>query len=373
MEPVTHFLTGACLGRTGFNRRTALATLTMTLAAEAADIDVLWGIKGSIADLEHHRGITHSFVGVPFVAAFVLILVYGWAQVRKHFPSRRRKKPLASDNPDARLVSQQLPERWGYLYFLALIAALSHLLLDYTTAYGIRLFEPFNYRWYSWDIVFIVEPLMLVVLLAGLTLPSLFGLVNQEIGVRSKGPRGRGGAIFALVCVVVIWGVRDFQHRRALSSLDARTYDGAEPLRVAAYPYMVTPFRWYGVVETANFFKNVPVNSLGPEIGGESQGTTYYKPEETPASLAAKASYMGRVYLDWAVFPYLQVYRLRDGTLGYLAEFQDLRYAYPDLRGGRSPLTGYVVLSPDLNVLDEGMHTRNSPTVESLEEGQQPK
>ena len=35
MEPVTHFLTGACLARTGFNRRTAYATLAMTLAAEA--------------------------------------------------------------------------------------------------------------------------------------------------------------------------------------------------------------------------------------------------------------------------------------------------------------------------------------------------
>ena len=33
MEPVTHFLTGAVLARAGFNRRTAYATLAMTLAA----------------------------------------------------------------------------------------------------------------------------------------------------------------------------------------------------------------------------------------------------------------------------------------------------------------------------------------------------
>src|SRR5581483_9834714 len=112
------------MARSGFNRKSALVTVTMVLAAEAADIDVLWGLKGSIAGLEHHRGITHSFVGVPFIAAAVLGL--------------------------------------GYLYFCALLAALSHLLLDYTTAYGIRLFEPFNYRWYSWDIVFIVDPLILL-------------------------------------------------------------------------------------------------------------------------------------------------------------------------------------------------------------------
>ena len=41
MEPVTHFLTGACLGRAGFNRKTAYATLAAVLAAEAADNGLL--------------------------------------------------------------------------------------------------------------------------------------------------------------------------------------------------------------------------------------------------------------------------------------------------------------------------------------------
>ena len=362
------------MGRAGFNRKTALATLTMVLAAEAADLDVLWGFQGSIAELEHHRGITHSFVAAPLVAAATVAFVYGWSRAREHLPHLRHKqKPPPAGNADGRGLAAQLPTRWGYLYLLALLAALSHLLLDYTTAYGIRLFQPFNYRWYTWDIVFIVEPLMLLALLTGLTLPALFGLINQEIGARSKSPRGRGGAIFALVCLVVLWGFRDYQHRRALAALDAQTYHGAVASRVAAYPYMVNPFRWHGVVETDGFFESVPVNSLGPEVDSESQATTYYKPEETPASLAAKSSYMGRVYLDWAVFPYLQMHPLSGATEGFLAEFQDLRYLYPDMRGGRSPLTGFVVLSPDLKVLEEGMNANNSPTVESLEEGRRPR
>ena len=45
MEPVTHFLTGACLGRSGFNRKTAYATLAMTLAAEAP----IWMFCGACA------------------------------------------------------------------------------------------------------------------------------------------------------------------------------------------------------------------------------------------------------------------------------------------------------------------------------------
>lgn len=353
MEPVTHLLTGACMGRAGFNRKSALVTVTMVLAAEAADIDVLWQLKGSIADLQHHRGITHSFVGVPFVAGAVLVFVYLWQRWRL-----RRQ----TSSPNSAPVTRLPPTRWGYLYFCALIAALSHLLLDYSTAYGIRLFEPFNFRWYSWDIVFIVEPLMLLFLIAGLAVPGLLGLVSQEIGVRSRGPRGRTAAIAALVCVVGLWGIRDYQHRRALSAMNAFLYHGAVPQRLAAYPYMINPFHWHGVVETADFFETVGVNSVAPEIESQSESHLFYKPAETDVSLAAKKSYLGQVYLDWAVFPFLQVSSFGNGSRGYLVEFQDLRYTYPD-RGGRPPLAGYVLLSPELTVEEQGIGsmTTSSP------------
>lgn len=349
MDPLTHFLTGACMGRAGFNRKSALTTLTMVLAAEAADIDVLWALKGSTSALQHHRGITHSFVGVPFIAAAVLGLVYLIHRLRRRRPGDRGQPPL----------------RWGYLYLFALLAALGHLALDYSTAYGIRLFEPFNYRWYSWDIVYIVDPLIWLVLIAGLALPALFGLINQEIGARSQGPRGRAGAIVALACFMLIWGVRDYQHRRVITAMNSVLYRQVAPQRVAAYPYMINPFRWHGVVETADFFETVPANSLGPEID-ESQKRTFYKPEETDATQAAKASYFGRVYLDWAVFPYVQQQKLEGDMRGFFVDFQDLRYTYPDFRG-RTPLGGYVVLTPDLRVLEEGMNSNTSPSPESLE------
>ena len=149
------------MARSGFNRKSALTTITMVLAAEAADIDVLWMLKSQLAALQHHRGITHSFVGVPFVAAATLALVYGMHRLRL-----RLWPPKLSS-----AMRPKLLVRWGYLYFVAVIAALSHLLLDYSTAYGIRLFEPFNYRWYSWDIVYILDPVIWILLIAGLYYP----------------------------------------------------------------------------------------------------------------------------------------------------------------------------------------------------------
>jgi len=341
-------LTGACMGRAGFNRKTAYATLTMVLAAEAADCDVLWEFKSRVAALQHHRGITHSFVGVPFIAAATLIGVY---VLHRFWLGKRKPRPAYP------------PVRWGLLYWLALIAALSHLLLDYTTAYGIRLFEPFNYRWYSWDIMFIIEPVMLAVLALGLVMPWFFGLINQEIGARSRGPRGAVGAIFALVCVVLLWGYRDLQHRRALNAMNAVTYNGATATRIAAYPYWIDPYHWHGVVETADFFQTLPVNSAGPAVDPQGEARTYYKPEETPVTTAAKSSYFGRVYLDWAVFPIVESQELQGKFKGYFVEFQDLRYSYP----GRSVLRGYVLLSPNLQVEEQGQDPLRQRTLETFE------
>jgi inner membrane protein len=249
------------------------------------------------------------------------------------------------------------------LFAYACLAGLSHILLDYTTAYGVRPFWPFSERWISWDIVFIVEPVLLVVLTLGLITPGLFALINEEIGARSKGkPAGRLAATLALVAVVACWGVRDYEHRRALAALQARNYQGADALRVSAYPYWVNPFRWYGVVETPNFFATMDVDSLNfssmsPEVDPEGQMRIQYKPEETAVSLAAKKTYLGRVYLSWAQYPVTETEELANRTSGsagaaYEVRFRDLRYDYPG-HEARATLGAVVVLTRDLRVVDE--------------------
>jgi len=240
------------------------------------------------------------------------------------------------------------------LYFYACIGALSHLLLDYITAYGVRPFAPFSEKWYSWDIVFIIEPLMVAFLILGLAGPALFGLINEEISSRRTQLRGRGGAIFALLMMVALWAVRDLEHRRAISALETFTYEGEAPLRVSAYPYAINPFTWHGVVETNDLFKLLPVDSLNAEVDPQGTGRTRYKPEETPASLAAKNSYLGRVYLDWARYPITETEQHRDPANGYTVRFYDARFAYPE----GAVLAGRVELDDKLNVIRQCMGRR---------------
>ena len=202
-----------------------------------------------------------------------------------------------------KMKDPNLPPRWGLLFLFAYLAGLTHILLDFTNNYGVRPFWPFWEKWYSWDIVFIVEPVILVLLIGGLVVPAFFSLINDEIGVRRKGPRGRLAATVALLGVVAVWGVRDYEHRRAVNALEARLYDGDDPIRASAYPNWLNPFHWDGVVETQNFFATMLVDSSTPEVDPEGRMRIRHKPEETPVTLAAKRSYLGRVYLDWAQYP----------------------------------------------------------------------
>jgi len=331
------------MGRAGLNRKTALATATLTLAAEAPDLDVLSRFGGSAFGLNHHRGFTHSFLGVPIVAAAVVGFIYLLWRVR----GRRTRNP-------------NLPPRWGLLFGFACLAGVSHILLDFTNNYGVRPFWPVSERWISADLVFIVDPVILVLLTLGLIVPGLFSLINEEIGSRRKAePAGRMAAIVALLGVIVWWGVRDYEHGRAVAALDARTYQGADASRVSAYPYWLNPFRWHGVVETPAFFAVMEVDSLAPEVDPRGEMRIRYKPEETAVTLAAKKSYLGRVYLSWAEYPVTETEELAsdpgdNGRPAYVVRFRDLRYDYTG-RSGRATLGAFVLLTRDLRVVEEKM------------------
>lgn len=328
------------MGRAGLNRKTALATLTLTLAAEAPDLDVIGSFRGSAFGFAHHRGFTHSFVGVPLDALVVVGFVYLLWRLR----GRKIKDP-------------NLPPRWGLLFLYACLAGLSHILLDFTNNYGVRPFWPFSGKWYSWDIIFIVEPVMLGLLVLGLVVPPFFGLIDQEIGSRRHGPRGRVAATLALVGMVMLWGLRDYEHRRAVNALVARTYNGADPLRASAYPKWIDPFHWYGVVETPAFFALTSVDSRAPEVDPEGRMEIRYKPEETPVTLAAKNSYVGRAFLDWAQYPITETEALQPPQQGSIVLFQDLRYAgIPRSLAGRKSrgaLSRAVEIDSNLHVVGD--------------------
>ena len=337
MDPITHVLTGAVLSRSGFNRKAAYATAAMTIAAGFPDIDVLWAIKGPVAAFEHHRGFTHTFFGVPFEAAVITGAFWLF-----HLWRRNRSKPL----------KQAAPIHWPRLYLFALIALLSHILLDYTNNYGVRPFAPFNPRWYSGSFVFIFEPVLFLVLLVGLVAPSLFGLIGSEIGVRRPAFRGQGWAIFALLAMAALWTFRFVEHEKAVQLAQSNDYNGATVIRAAADPYPINPFRWQTIVETPQFYQVSTANTLSGTVSSSSEANTVYKPPTTLATLRAKQSWLGEIYLDWSQWPVVtDIGADQDGIT--TVTFEDLRFVYdsPPLPGRAIPLSGAAYVNQDRRVV----------------------
>jgi inner membrane protein len=347
MEPVTHLLTGAVLARSGFNRKTALATAVMALAAEAADLDVACYLDGSVTGFIQHRGITHTVWAIPFMAAISVGLIYLWMKLWDRI---RPPKIDLQDGP---------PRRWGLLFFFACIAASTHLLLDFTNNYGVRPLWPLDRHWYAWDIVYIVEPVMLVILVAALLLPMLFSLINSEIGVRRHGARGRGLAIAALIAIVSLWGFRDHEHRKALKQLDLVNLQGATSLRTAAFPALANPFAWSGVIETSDAYRLLPLDTRAARPDPFASQRIYYKPEETPETLATRNSRLGRAYLEWARFPLLVTERHEAPLTGATVCLRDLRFQPIGERRKYYPLQACVELDSQQHVQKEAFTGRS--------------
>jgi inner membrane protein len=379
MEPVTHILTGACLSRTGLNRYAAYATLAMAVAAELPDIDTLWSLHGPVAGFEHHRGITHTFIGIPFEAAVVVAAIYGLHHWRTTRASKLSAKTAA-------------PVRWGLLYCFTLLALLSHLFLDFTNNYGIRPFFPFNPRWYAASIVFIFDPLIFVLLLAALVLPSIFRLVSSEVGARRQPFAARGWAIAALFAIVALWTFRETQHNRAVQLAMAQSIAAPQvsspitqpaspappdqlpvylqPQRALASPDPLSLFRWYTVTDFGPLYQLAEANTSTSTIIPNQ--ITQPKLNPSPALLAAEASPLGRAYLDWSSLPFITITQASSTTglddLGdtlapghTIVQFADPRFMGDALllhTSRHTPLTGTVELNAANRVVKQSMDGR---------------
>ena len=330
MEPVTHMLTGAVLARAGLNRRAAYMTAAMVVAAELPDIDTVWSFAGPLTGFAHHRGITHTFLALPLEALLVTGCFYAIHRLRK--PSA---KP------------QKAPANWAWLFGGALLALLSHLLLDWTNNYGLRPFFPFNPRWYAGSFVFIFEPVLFAILLAALLLPALFGLINAEVGTRKQSFRGRPAAVAALIAVAALYLWRYSEHAKALQLALANA--PAETTRVFASPYPIDPYVWAIVAETPAAYQLATINTRTGLAAPPKPADMLFKPPMSLPLLAAKRTELGRIYLDWSMYPVLSESPDGSDPNHFLTAvtFADARFMYDvSVMHGRTdpPISGKVLL-----------------------------
>jgi membrane-bound metal-dependent hydrolase YbcI (DUF457 family) len=298
MDPLTHALASYTLKRAAFPRAARSVTIAMLIAGTIADLDSLTAYVGPSAFLTFYRTYCHSLLAGLLLGLLIALLF--------HF----LKRPSAEKQGSLRAI-----------FVPAFAAALLHLLMDLCQSAGVELFWPFSNRRFALDWLAQLDLWILGILLAGMLLPMLSGLVTEEIGAKSKGPKGRVGASLALAMMILYIGARGVLHGNALAAMDSRNYHGEPPRRTAALAESISPFRWHGIVETENALHDVEVE-VGPATSFDPESAiTSYKPEASPVLDAVRNTAVARRFLQVARFPKASVEKTPDGFHVILRDF----------------------------------------------------
>jgi inner membrane protein len=316
MDNLAHTLAGLALSRAGLGRTSEGATLTLVLAANLPDADVVTRLMGTASYLEHHRGISHSLVGAPLLAVALAALV-------RLFAPRARFLPLL---------------------MCSLAGVASHVFMDLWTSYGTRVLSPFDATWYAWDVVFIVDPIVWALLLLS---AAVF-----------RGPdSGRRLATLGLGLVVTYVGVRAVFHAQALETA-ARVLPAGETRRLAALPSPLSPFRWKILADGPRTLYSGELDLLKPLPPLQRREK---HPEDALIAQAREESSAAAVFLEFSRFPWLEVAETPEGRA---VSWRDLRFEdVPGLVGstdaerirGRRGFVAQVIVGPDGRIRSESI------------------
>jgi inner membrane protein len=320
MDVLSHGLASYLLTRAGFPRMSPAAVSGVILAGVIADVDELSARFGPSAFLQWYRTYTHSVAAAVVLAVVVALGVL--------LPSHGRQ--------DRDAVATIL--------LAALGASLLHVAMDFCQNERVQLLWPFRAERYSADLVADFDLWILLILLAGALLPQLFSLITEEIGAKSKAPRGRIGAILALAITVTYIGGRFVLHTNALAMMEAHTYGREYARKIAALAESDSPLHWRAIVETERALHDLDVNLGRGRSFDPDGGIVSYKPEPSPPLESAQKTDIARRFLQVARFPKASVEKTESG---YRVEIRDFTYT----RDARTARRVMAVVETDPNAL----------------------
>jgi membrane-bound metal-dependent hydrolase YbcI (DUF457 family) len=389
MDPVTHGIAGALIGKAFFSKRQErVAIFAATLGAVFPDIDIFAEAfsHDPLGIVKYHRAITHSFVGLPFFAILLALLT------RALVPWVRRRWPRLHD-------IESPPLAWLTLIYGVGIA--SHILLDGMTSFGTRMWYPISSRRVAWDLLFIVDFTFTTIILA----PQVIAWIYRD---REKS-RARAWPMWALFTLGALiawllaraaaypfhlwivaaasvvfaalffgpavsggWGFRvtraewcqagafaallylftcSVAHHRAI--LRAKAYADAHHIaiaRIGALPIPPAWLDWGDAIRSIDglYEAQFDLRASGPPV-------FHFVPDSAPDPFIARAFLLPDVRLYWtfARFPSIQSFVEGENHVVELGEnrFQDGR------RRGPQPFTWKVVFDASGHVIEQGWLT----------------
>jgi inner membrane protein len=292
MDNICHTLVGAALAEAGLKRRTRYGALTLMLAANVPDLDVLVFATGT-PSVAFRRGWTHGLAAQAILPIVLTAAVVVGARLWRARPG----------------ASEALRVSVPWLLALSWIGLYSHLALDYLNNYGVRLLAPLEWRWFYGDAVFIIDPWLWLVLGAGVWAAR-----------RKKAAQPAGMALGAATgYVLVMLGsaavsreavIRDFRHDR-----------GYDPSALMVGPVPVSPFTHEVILDVGDHYETGTYRFWSPRLRLDAKRVP--KNEHLPEVATARAAPAIRSFLVWSRFPVWDVERTEQGAR---VTVQDMRF-----------------------------------------------
>ncbi len=193
------------------------------VAAAFPDSDFALRAIDTLTYLDLHQGVTHSLILLPAWALALAVL----------FALLTRKR-----------------YRWPAFYVIAAMGLAMHIGGDLITAYGTQVLAPLSTARFSWPLVFVIDPIVSAVLVAGL--------------VAARRWPARRMASVALLVLAGYLGLQTVLQQRAIDI--GTNYARAQRLDTAtshALPQPLSPFHWLIIVQHGDTYHEARVNLAG--------------------------------------------------------------------------------------------------------------
>jgi membrane-bound metal-dependent hydrolase YbcI (DUF457 family) len=389
MDPVTHGIAGALLGKGFFSKREErVAIFAATLGAVFPDVDIVAEIfsRDPLSIIKYHRAITHSFVALPFFA-FLLALL-----------TRALVPPLSRGIRSLRDVEAPPLALLTLIYGVGIA---SHIVLDAMTSFGTRIWYPLSTRRVAWDLLFIIDfsfttvilvpqlvawiysdnqrsraralrtwlvfsvasvlvwelaraagypfrlrivPLAIVVLAAVFFLPA-----KGDWGFRVT--RARWCQAGAFVALVYLFGCSVAHHVAILRAKAFADQNHIDVTRIGALPIPPSWLDWGDAIRSPDALFETQFDLRTPGAPAFN-----FIPDSPPDPYIAKAVLLPSVQLYWnfARFPSIHSFQELDG--GHVVDFGENRFQNGSRRGPQ-PFTYEVHFDPSGKLVEEGWLT----------------
>ena len=280
MDDLTHVLAGTLMARIHPSKKRGLV-LACVFGSLIPDIDIVLTFWGKNFYITEHRGFTHSLWGLLPMSFLAAGAAWLWA---------RKKQDSAS---------------FKFLWFMALLGVISHILLDWCTSWGTMIFWPDRTR-FSLDHLFIIDLWYMAVL----ALPIACGFYWKEYRVRI--------CAAGIALTLAYHALVAFNHAKALTIAE----DGHPGAWAIAFPQPFSPFRWSAYNRDNGFLRNARIDFLKNDQPLE--WSQWPEPLKTAVVQAAMDSPRGKQFMWFARVPMWREEPQTDGSMAVY--FWDLRF-----------------------------------------------